>query len=510
LDDTKKWFTSRFKNEFIAIVTGQISNLLVVDCDTEEAYEKIQEFIPEYLVTPTAKSPHGFHLYFKHRSGLINRANYMPGIDIRTDGGCIIAPPSKNGDGLSYQWMPGLSILEVEPAAMPDYLYDTLLQYINNSIYNNANGIPNKNTKPQTDTTTTNDHKFFVEGRRDQDIFHAANCLVKGRCERNFSYEILKILGKNCEPPFDEKEIETKLKSAEGRQNVRERNLAAEIREWVATTNGYFSTTNGHNELHLTTKDEKKNFNMVMLRLVADGIIEKSGTRNGEYRLIDHDCKPEDWLNTKCDYMDIWLPLGLGEICGVLPGNIMVFAGSKDAGKTAFLLNIAKENRHRYKINYINSEMGNEEFHSRIKLFDDITPEQFSRNFYLYNKSSNFHDYVKPGKENLNIIDYLEAPDKLWEIGSFIRKIHDKLNGSLCVIGIQKKIGQDLGRGAEFSMEKARLYISLEYGKAKIISCKNFKDNELIRGNPRGYTTNYKVVNGSRIMKVQPGWTSPE
>jgi hypothetical protein len=103
----------------------------------------------------------------------------------------------------------------------------------------------------------------------------------------------------------------------------------------------------------------------------------------------------------------------------------------------------------------------------------------------------------------------LEAPDEVWKIGPMIKKIHQSLNGAICVIGIQKKIGQDLGRGAEFSMEKARLYVSLDFGKAKIISCKNFKENEIISGNPRGYSCTYKLVNGCKILKQQPGWTSP-
>jgi hypothetical protein len=103
----------------------------------------------------------------------------------------------------------------------------------------------------------------------------------------------------------------------------------------------------------------------------------------------------------------------------------------------------------------------------------------------------------------------LEAPEEAYRIGPMIKRIHDRLDGSICVIGLQKKIGQDLGRGAEFSMEKARLYVSMDFGSAKIVSCKNFKENQVIEGNPRGYTTKYKLVNGCKIVKTPPGWTSP-
>jgi cell division protease FtsH len=50
---------------------------------------------------------------------------------------------------------------------------------------------------------------------------------------------------------------------------------------------------------------------------------------------------------------------------------------------------------------------------------------------------------------------------------------------------------------------------AMDFGKSKIISCKNFKENDIIRGNPRGYTTQYKLVNGCKIIKSQQGWTSP-
>lgn len=511
-DDVKGWFQRRFSNEFIAIITGKISDIMVVDCDTQEAYEKIQEFIPESLSIPTAKSPHGYHLYFKYQPGLVSRAAYMPGIDVRTDSGLIIAPPSKNGDSLQYRWLPGLSLQNIDPPAMPEFLYSTLLQFINTSIYSLTSSSNNRAKEDDTSTTVYNDDKrlqYFTEGRRDQDIFHVANSLVKGKCQKEIAQEVLKILAKNCNPPFDEKLIEAKLQSAENRQVGRERNIAGEIREWVLSTNGNFLSTSVYTDLQLSTRDERKNVSVALKRLSKEGLIEKVGSKNGEWRLIDQECKPEDWLNVDCAYKDIWLPLGIDQFCGLLPGNIAVFAGSKDAGKTAFLLNIAKENRHRYRVHYINSEMGKQEFYKRVKLFEDITPEMFSRNFFLYDpKSMNFSDYVKPGEGNLNIIDYLEVPERIWEIGGMIRKIHDRLDGALCVIGLQKKIGQDLGRGAEFSMEKARLYVSLEYGNAKIISCKNFKENDLIKGNPRGYTCKYKLVNGCKIIKQSPGWTS--
>jgi hypothetical protein len=237
-------------------------------------------------------------------------------------------------------------------------------------------------------------------------------------------------------------------------------------------------------------------------------LIERDSKRDGVFRVIEDDCALMDWINADCKYQELWLPLGLGEICGVQPGNILVLAGAKDSGKTGWLLNIAKENRHRYAVHYFNSEMGASEFKLRASLFDDIKPEQW-RNVNVYERTDNFADVIKPGEGNLNIIDFLEVVDEFWKVAATIQKIHKKLDGAICVAAIQKNPGADLGRGGAFSLEKARLYVSLDYQLAKIVSCKNYKENDLIKGNPRGYTCRYKLVGGCKILKQPPGWTSP-
>jgi hypothetical protein len=510
-EDVRMWFTKRFNHEFIALVTGKISNIMVVDLDSQEAYDKIQDFLPEGLITPIAKTKRGYHIYFEYRHGLVTKPDYMKDVDVRTDGGCIIAPPSANGDGVEYKWLLGLSIDKIAPAPMPSMLFDTLLQCISvsSSLYTS-----NSNEHANDGGLTTNDNndykglQYFTEGRRDHDVFHVANCLHKGRCENDIAWEVIKLVAKNCDPPFSEKEAEIKFKSASSRQNVRDRNLAAEIRDWVLTTNGVFLTTNAYNELHLTTREERKNVAVILKRMKDDGIIEKAGNRNGEWRLVDQSCSPMDWINASCEYLPLWMPLNLGEICGVQPGNILVFAGAKDSGKTAWLLNMAKENRHDYKIHYFNSEMGPAEFKLRASKFDDVAVAQW-RDVNVYERSENFQDVIKPGAGNLNIIDFLEVVDEFWKVAATLQKIHQKLDGALCVVALQKNTGMDLGRGGAFSLEKARLYVSLDYQKAKIISCKNFKENEIIAGNPRGYTCTYKLVNGCKILKQPPGWTSP-
>ena len=89
----------------------------------------------------------------------------------------------------------GLSILEVKPAEMPAMLYDRLKQgganpasghtraYKNDSIPYNENIITRRGavvSDNKRQHLTTCDNIGFEEGRRDNTLFHLANCLVKG------------------------------------------------------------------------------------------------------------------------------------------------------------------------------------------------------------------------------------------------------------------------------------------------------------------------------------------
>lgn len=84
-------------------------------------------------------------------------------------------------------------------------------------------------------------------------------------------------------------------------------------------------------------------------------------------------------------------------------GNIILFAGTPNAGKTAFMLNIIRENMRDWDVHYFNSEMGGSELKKRIKKFNDISPDMWDMNVYGY--SGDYSDHIKTGKNSLNIID---------------------------------------------------------------------------------------------------------
>ena len=498
-DEIRSWW-GEHPDANIAIICGAVSGVDVLDCDSQEAYDNLNEFyLNESFQTPIVKTPKGRHIYFRHQPGLSNAVRAIKGTDIRTHGGYVIAPPSRNGHDTAYYWYEGLTPKDCTFAEWPQELFVAL------------QAIAHAQARPKVENTSlapdVGSGALFSEGRRDNDLFHVANVLTKGGCEEIYKRTVLETLAKNCTPPFPQDELESKIKSAMQRRAVKDRNLTGEVKEWVLSTNGEFSTADCRRDLNITGREDCKNMSKAFENLTKEGLIERFGKKNGIFRMVEDQCKVMDWIDVNCDYKDLWLPLGLGEICGIQPGNILVFAGAKDSGKTAFLMNCAKENRYNYKIHYFNSEMGPTEFKMRAFLFNE--PLSTWKDVSVYERSENFHDVIKPGEGNLNIIDFLEVVDEFWKVAANIQKIHQKLNGALCIIGLQKNPHVDLGRGGAFSIEKARLYISMDYGKAKIVSCKNFKQNEIIEGNPRGYVCSYKIHHGCQINRDHGGWTNP-
>lgn len=114
------WFNIEDHN--IGIVTGDLSGVVVLDIDSEEAYKlALTKGLPD---TPTVKTGRGYHLYFKYKEGIRNfqKRGDLPGIDLRGEGGYVVAPPSIHYGGSRYQWVRGKEIEELEFAELPEWV----------------------------------------------------------------------------------------------------------------------------------------------------------------------------------------------------------------------------------------------------------------------------------------------------------------------------------------------------------------------------------------------------
>jgi hypothetical protein len=122
-----EWF-ERWPDANVGIVTGAVSGLVVVDVDpkhggSESLAALEREHGPLPVTVEAVSGSGGRHLYFAHPGGPVrNRVALAPGIDLRADGGMIVAPPSVHPTGRRYAWRPGLGPGEVGLAAPPAWL----------------------------------------------------------------------------------------------------------------------------------------------------------------------------------------------------------------------------------------------------------------------------------------------------------------------------------------------------------------------------------------------------
>lgn len=111
----KAWW-QQYPNANIGIATGKKSGgIVVVDLDIDEdkgldGYHTLQDWerkngeFPESWRAITGRG--GYHLYFKAPLGyeVRNRAGIIEGVDVRGEGGYVVAPPSIHSNGHRYEW----------------------------------------------------------------------------------------------------------------------------------------------------------------------------------------------------------------------------------------------------------------------------------------------------------------------------------------------------------------------------------------------------------------------
>jgi hypothetical protein len=106
-DQIAEWW-SRWPEANIGLRTGQGSNLAVLDVDDVQAFLKMTEEhgkLPTTLLARTGRVGGGVHLYFEHREGVTNRKGSLPkGVEVRGEGGYVLAPPSLHISGNRYAW----------------------------------------------------------------------------------------------------------------------------------------------------------------------------------------------------------------------------------------------------------------------------------------------------------------------------------------------------------------------------------------------------------------------
>ncbi len=118
-DMFREWW-EQYPDCGIAVITGKISGIVVLDIDAKHGRD-----INEFGIQPTAISrtqTKGWHVFFKHAGGYVKSTSGQivgHGVDIKGDGGLIVLAPTVGESG-EYTWEAHPADVEIDD--MPDWL----------------------------------------------------------------------------------------------------------------------------------------------------------------------------------------------------------------------------------------------------------------------------------------------------------------------------------------------------------------------------------------------------
>lgn len=237
---------------------------------------------------------------------------------------------------------------------------------------------------------------------------------------------------------------------------------------------------------------------MALSRLVKDGIIERLPSP-GMYRVIDNkmvcininDVKPGSW-------MDIKLPFGLDQYVKIASGNLIIFAGVTNAGKSSLIFNMIRENMKKYKCWYFSSEMSKETVKSRVDLYQGNE----NWNFEVVDGWDQNIDIIQPN--DLNFLDWIEAGEEPFKVVNKLSMIQRKMKNGVVVAAMQKNPHNENAIGGYQTKNKAALYLNIDkdepgeritVGKAKAF-------NEI---NPNGFFCKFVIYRGINL-ELRQDW----
>jgi len=455
----RDWWT-RNPDSNIGIACGSVSGITVIDVDGPQgvASSKQVKGVPS---TRMIKTPHGFHLYFAYNPGFHTGANFLPGLDVRNDGGYVVGPPSVVDDK-AYTVLRDEVLAEL--LLVPEVFQQT---------HRNGN-------TPNADQPTWVSQALagVSQGSRDETATRLAGYFHSKDLPEDIIVELMRPFAERCQPPYAERDLLKTIRSV-GRYAVDERpstpedgngppSLTAVILDWIKHSQGWWTADEIDRDLGLSSVADRKSRSQVLRRMRAEGHIEQHATINKRFRHVEEYVEGLNFKSAPTGaVLDLSWPLQIEDYVHMYPGNLAVIAGNSNAGKTAFMLNFIWLNQNKFDINYWCSEMEAEELGDRL---DGFGVSRDSWTFRAFDRATDFQDVVVP--DAINLIDYLDLDDNVYLVKGHLDKIGRAVGKGMALVALQKKGGNELGYGQERSLATPKLYLSMAAGKMKIVKGK--------------------------------------
>ncbi len=190
----RNWW-KRWPEANIAVATGSVSGRVVLDVDGPEGAEALKgKHLPPTVVSHTAR---GVHYWFRTPAdGLRSAVAILPKVDVRGEGGYVVAPPSLHGTGVRYRWDQTLTPKAVGFVDCPVWLVE----------------LASKRT-PAPSRSPEQWRRIAARGVREGER-HATLCALAGKVfspnpDPACLYELLHSWNRDrCEPPLPYEEAE--------------------------------------------------------------------------------------------------------------------------------------------------------------------------------------------------------------------------------------------------------------------------------------------------------------
>ncbi|HET8909392.1 MAG TPA: phage/plasmid primase, P4 family [Ktedonobacterales bacterium] len=225
-EQIQRWW-KRWPRANIGIPTGPQSGWLAVDIDTKAGatYDTLAAIGPLPTTMTAQTGSGGLHLIFRYpRNGLEVRnsaSKVAQGVDVRGDGGYIVAAPSIHPSGGIYEW-----VKEIEPTPCPSWLLKLM------TAVPERPGLELLATRKATDASADDRDAYWLDwalaqaqpGTSDAAGYKLAQQLLTDPGVRDIDgtlAEYARMATFNTNDPFDERDIDRWLKSAQASNIVR-------------------------------------------------------------------------------------------------------------------------------------------------------------------------------------------------------------------------------------------------------------------------------------------------
>ncbi len=286
-EETIREWWAKWPTANLGLVMGKISGLVALDLDGLHAARLVRQAGVLLPKTAAVQTGRGFHALFRHPGTKVaNRTKLLSdghasAVDVRGDGGYIVAPPSIHGSGRRYLWVvpPEEGVAELPPGLLA--LLEQPAHYAND---------PSKSDVGWVEAAMAG----VAEGQRNETAARLAGywmAVTSGN--ESATRVVMHEWARRCIPPMAERELDATIASI-ARRDTHQRRHEAE------------KPTQGH--------------------LVVDGTRWAEEIRNAEPR-----------RGTMLD------TVGIGSLGGLVPGDLVVLAGRPGLGKSTLACQICTE-----------------------------------------------------------------------------------------------------------------------------------------------------------------------